>query len=161
MRFNPAEALALGSIAVVALIQFLRSRRDFSQVFYETVFLAAAVVAAVQIAGPLHQNQNVPSFLAFVAPLVVFAIGAVAIATLLNRVLEFDLGRAGWFFGALLALVCALLAAHAVLRAAVDLYGPRRPEFSEAVARSWLANQLYHYSILRNLIAQLAPAKPD
>lgn len=161
MKFNLAEIVAAGAVALAGLIQFLRCRRDFSQVFYETVFLAASLIGAMRIAEPLQRNSNFPAFLCFLAPFVVFSMGAVILATFLNRVLEFDPGRASWLFGLMLAIVCGVLAGHAVLRIVVDIYGPRRPEFGEAIARSWFANQLYSCPALRNLLAQLKPTGTD
>lgn len=155
MKANPAETVVIGTIVLAGVIQFLRCRRDFSLVFYETVFLGIAVIGATRIAGPLQESIRVPALFGFVIPLLVFAMVAIILATLFNRVLEFDLGRASWFFGLILALVCGLLAAHSVLRAVMDGYGPRRPEFGEAIARSWLSDQLYHCTMLKSLLAKL------
>ncbi|MEO0077603.1 MAG: hypothetical protein ABIK86_01195 [candidate division WOR-3 bacterium] len=161
MTYNQAEMVAIASVLLVGVIQFLRCRRDFSQVFYETAFLVAALVGAIRIAEPLRRSSNLPMLLCFVTPLVVFAMGALILATLLNKVFEFDLGRAGWLFGLVLALICGVLAGHAVLRAIVEAYGPRRPEFAEAIMRSWLASQLYHYPALKNLLGSLSRSRPD
>lgn len=160
MKLNPADLVAVLTVAVVGLLQFVRCRRDFSQVLYETIFFVPALVGAVRIAGPLHQSTGVPMLFSFVAPLVVFGMAAVILATLLNRVFEFELGRAGWVLGIGLALTCAGLAGHAVLRAVLEAYGPQRPEFGEAMMRSELARQLYYFTALKGLLAKMGPARP-
>ncbi len=145
MSFNWVDLACIGTVALVAGIQFLRSTKDFSRVFYETVFLVAAVAGAAALLRPLQARTGLAAPLLFGGVGVIFGVVGMLLAAVVNRRMAFGLGIFGYFFGLLLAIACGYAIGHLALRTAVLAFSQRSPEFAQAVKRSWMTRDLLYF----------------
>jgi uncharacterized membrane protein required for colicin V production len=159
MKFNWIDVLTSGVVASVAALQLLRAIRDFSQVFYETVFLVVALVGAVRLFMPVSQRLNLSPPLAMAMLFMIFAVLAALFATLINQSLEFSLGGFDYLFGLGLGIACGFVFGNAVLRTIVLMFMGEKPEVIAAVHRSWMASQVLYFGAFRELLGILRIAR--
>ncbi|MGB9742693.1 MAG: hypothetical protein ACP5JB_02420 [candidate division WOR-3 bacterium] len=159
MRFNWVDVLAIGAVASVAAVQLLRATRDFSQVFYETVFMVLAVVGAVRFFIPVSQRLNLNPALALGMLFVLLLVLGLLFATFINQGLGFSLGGFDYLFGLLLGIVCGFVFGHALLRTIMLATMERHAEVVAAVRRSWMASQVLYFGAFRELLGILRIAR--
>lgn len=159
MKFSGIDALATGIVSLVAGIQFLRAIRDFSLVFYETIFLIASLVAAVKIFIPVHNLSGLSAPVSFLVIFVIFAILGIIIASIFNQTLEFGFGSFNYFFGLIIGIACGFVVGHTVLRTLIIAYRETKPELVESIHRSWMASQVLYFGAFRELIGMLRIAR--
>jgi len=159
VKFNWVDILAISLVAGTAAIQLLRGARDFSQVFYETIFLVMALVGTVRIFMPLHSLTGISYTVCFAGSFVIFGILALMIAAVLNRFFAFEFGGFSYILAAALGVVCGFVVGHAVLRTLFILWGGRNVHFADAVHRSWMASQVLYFGAFRELLGMLRIAR--
>lgn len=155
MKFGGIDALTTGIVSLVAGIQFLRAIKGFSQVFYETIFLVAALVAALKMFTPVHNLTRLSYPVSLCGIFGIFAILAIIIASVLNQTFEFGFGTFNYFFGLLLGVACGFIVGHTVLRSLVLAYSETKPEVVEAIHRSWMASQVLYFGAFREFLGLL------
>lgn len=159
MKFNWIDILSIAVVASSAAIQFLRATRDFSLVFYETIFLVLALVAAVRFFAPVSQLLNLapPFALSFI--FVILLLVGLLVATLINGLLGFSFGVFDYFIGLLLGTVCGFVLGHATLRTIMLTFVNKKPEIIDAVRHSWMASQILYFGAFRELLGILRIAR--
>jgi hypothetical protein len=148
---NWLDFVALGVVAGVVVLQMFRVKLSFSLILYETLFLFGAGLAADKLLPVLPAAVRIPAGVAYAVTFVILGGLGLILATLINRVFEFEPGRVRYVFGFVFALAVGLLCAHVVLKEIVILAGPRRPAVGEALARSACGYQLVHLRFLERL----------
>ncbi len=159
MRLNWVDLLTIGAVATGAAVQFLRSIRDFSLIFYETIFFIAALLATVRWFFTLHNWLTIPPVAAFAGIFVVLIMVGILLATLTNQFLSFSLGPFDYFFGLLLGIVCGFVFGHAMLRTVLLGFSLTNPAVVEAVRSSWMASQVLYFGAFRELLGILRIAR--
>ncbi len=159
MRFNWIDLLSIGLVATAGGIQFLRGTKDFSRVFYETIFLIAALVATVKLFIPVHKLTGVSYIVTFAGIFVALAVLGIWLAFLLNRLIGFGTGVFAYIFSLLLGIAGGWVIGHAVLRTLYIAFARRDPAFLMAVHKSWMASQLLYFGAFRELLAMLRVAR--
>jgi len=159
MSSNWVDVACIGTVALVAGIQFLRSTRDFSRVLYETLLLVGAVAVAAALFRPLQAKTGWSEPLVFGGVGAVLGIAGIMLAALLNRSLPFGLGMFNYVFGLLLAIACGYTVGHLALRTAVLAFSHRSPEFAQAVERSWMTRDLLYFRTFIEVRAFLRTAR--
>ncbi len=159
MKFNWVDLLAIGAVTTGAAIQFLRSIRDFSLVFYETLLFIGALIATVRLFLPVHKLLSISPVIAFVGVFVILVVLGILVATLINQFFEFSLGAFDYFFGLLLGIVCGFVFGHALLRTVLLGFCLSNPAVAEAVRSSWMASQVLYFGAFRELLGLLRIAR--
>jgi hypothetical protein len=152
---NWVDLLALAVTAAVVVLQMFRMKLSFSMIVYETPFILAAGFAADKLLPRLRESAGLAEPLAYVGTFVILGGLGIVIATLINRVFEFEAGRSRYVFGFLLTLVTGVVVAHVLVKEVVIAAGPRNAAVGEAVARSAVGVQLVHGKFVSRLIPGL------
>ncbi|MEO0020052.1 MAG: hypothetical protein ABIK47_05370 [candidate division WOR-3 bacterium] len=159
MGFNWVDILSIGVVALIGALQFLRAIRDFSLVFYETIFMVAAVVGAVRFYPFVQRLTRFPAVASFALVFIIFLFLAFLCASLLNSFIGFEFGIFSYFFGLGLAIVCGFAFGHVVLRALSIGSSPTRPDIIVSIKRSWMASQVLYFGAFREFLGILRIAR--
>ncbi|MEO0082179.1 MAG: hypothetical protein ABIL25_07810 [candidate division WOR-3 bacterium] len=158
MRFNWVDLLSIALVAGVGGVQFTRGIKDLSRVFYEAVFLIAAVIAASRLFDLTERALSIKPFIAFAGVFVLAAALGIWLANLLNRVLAFDMGGFNYLFALGLGVVCGWVIGHAVLRSLYLALSGNKEQLV-TVHRSWMASQLLFFGAFREFLVILRFAR--
>jgi hypothetical protein len=145
MHYTTLDTIAIVALAVVAGIQFLRSRDNISQVLYEMLCFAGAAYAANRLFLRVHEFVKWSTAVSFVVCFVVLALLGVVVSALLNAQLSFSMGAFNYIIGLLLAVVCAYAIGHAAMKTYELGFVRENPVLIDAMARSWVARELLHF----------------
>ena len=159
MRFNWVDLLSIGVVATAGGIQFMRGIRELSRVFYETVFVTGAIIAAGYLYAPLGRAIGVPPVAGFAGAFVLAAALGIWLAFLLNRFLPFDAGAFNYLFALVLAVGFGWVVGHGVLRSLYIALAQHDKQFVLAVRRSWMASQLLYFGAFWEMLAVLRFAR--
>ena len=159
VQFNWLDYVLLAFLAAVAGVQFLRCIRDFSRVFYETVFVVGAVAAASALVRPLTGVTRFPAPLLFGGVGVVLVAVGLLLAAFANGFAPFGLGLFSYVFGLFFAVGCAYALGHLALRTADMAIAPHNHAFAVIVHHSLVAQDMLYFRTFIEVRAALRFAR--
>ncbi len=159
MRYNWLDWAALGFVATVAGVQFLRAGRDLSRVLYETVLFIGALILTNRFFVPVQELTNLPHWVVYLLLFLFAAAAAVLLAAVLCSRVAFSMGAFNYLFGFLLAVVCAYTVGHVAIRVPYIALAHKDPRLFAAVDRSLVAQDLLRFRTLVEVRAILRQAR--
>jgi len=159
MSLNSIDLASIGVVSLVAAIQFLRGIKDFSRIFYETLFIIGAVSGATYLYKPLHSATGLPWSVCFLGTGVILSVVGILLAAMVNRKMAFGLGVFGYVFALLFAVACGYALGHLALRGTFMAMAPTNPAFAAAVQKSWMARDLLYFKTFVETRAILRQAR--
>ena len=159
MNYSWMDAACIGLLATVAAVQFLRGTHDFSRVFYEMIFLIAAVVGASRLFRMAAELTKWSPAVCFVAIFLVLGVLGMVFAGLLNAKMAFGLGIFSYVFSLLAGVACGYVLGHIAVRTLLLGFAPTHHDLAQATYRSWMARELLHFRTLHEVLAILRFAR--
>lgn len=152
MRYTTLDTIAVAIVAVVAGVQYLRGKDNFSQVTYETLAFIGAAFGAHKLHLVVHELAKISLAVSFLVCFVVLAAIGVLIAAFVNSRASFDFGAFNYLLALFIAITSAYTFGHVAMRTFELGFVNGNRELMQAMERSWVARELVYFRTAKEML---------
>ena len=155
MQYTTLDTISVAIVAIVAGVQYLRGKDNFSQILYESLGFCGAAFGANKLYLFVHGLTKFSLAVSFMGCFLVLAAFAILFSALLNARASFDFGAFNYLLALFLAVISAYAFGHAAVRTFEFGFVQGNPQLMEAMGRSWVARELVQFRTAKEILVFL------